>query len=135
VGEKPSRASTQSISIKAGGGGGEKKSSQTPENGTARTDRTSPNDDAPFLWDDIPFAAYAAVPSSPLPRRAHLVPTGCVGPTACAAIGVCGRSSCVSPAESDAFAVAMVHARRTTNPHVVPDFYVNDLSKEVDRAA
>jgi len=55
------------------------------------------------------------------PRRLHDVPipSGCLGPTACGVLGVCGRETCMTDEESDAFAVAVVNARAEGNPHRV----------------
>jgi len=64
----------------------------------------------------------------PAPRRIHDVPSGCLGPTACRHLGLCGRSSCVTPDESDAFAVAMATARRADNPHGVQRLTGQDIS-------
>ena len=43
---------------------------------------------------------------APAPRREHDVPSGCLGPTACAVLGVCGRLACIPEAERPAFAEA-----------------------------
>jgi len=66
---------------------------------------------------------------SPAPRRIHPVPSMCVGKTACRHLGICGRSSCVTPDERDDFAVAMATARRPDTPHVV-----QRLTDEGDRS-
>lgn len=57
------------------------------------------------------------------PRPIHPTPTRCLGPTACAILGVCGRESCLAAEEFGPYAAAMVAARRPANPHVVSDFY------------
>jgi len=63
---------------------------------------------------------YTATPSGTLePGRIYDVPSGCLGPTACAVLGVCGRLACLTATEYEAFAVAVVNARAARNPHRV----------------
>ena len=63
---------------------------------------------------------YVAIPAMPLePGRTHAIPSGCVGPTACRALGVCGRLACMSDAERGAFAVAVFNARAARTPYPV----------------
>jgi len=79
------------------------------------------------------------------PRRVgvvHDVPSLCLGPTACAVLGICGRLACLTAAEHETFAVAVVTARAERNPHRVMRLIDPlDISKppvvreEVDRAA
>ena len=139
TGGESSRASTQSISNKPGGGGGEEKSVQTPENGTARTDTTSPNDDDILLWEGSPFAD-GELDIAPAPRRVRDVPSGCLGPTACTVLGVCGRETCMTATEYETFAVTVGNARAASNPHRVTRLTdPQDISitspEEADRAA
>jgi len=78
---------------------------------------------------------------SPLPRRIHDVPTRCVGPAACAVLGVCGRLACMTATEYETFAVAVVNARAERNPHRVTrltephDIPLKPIPEEADRAA
>ena len=55
----------------------------------------------------------------PAPRRIHDVPSGCLGPTACAVLGICGRLACMTAPEHETFAVAVFNARAERNPHRV----------------
>ncbi len=55
----------------------------------------------------------------PAPRRFHDVPSGCIGPRACAVLGVCGRLAYLTATEHETFAVAVVNARAERNPHRV----------------
>ena len=59
---------------------------------------------------------------SPLPHRIHPVPTLCLGPTACAVLGICGRPACMTDEERGAFEVAVFNARAERNPHRVTRF-------------
>jgi len=97
--------SAQSMPSPDGGGGGSDNPADTPEKRTDTTDRSAP----------------------------HPTPSRCLGPTACAVLGICGREDCLAADEFGPFASAMVTARRSTNPHVVPDFYAP--GQEVDHAA
>jgi len=84
---------------------------------------------------------YAATPSVTLEHgRIHDVPSTCLGPTACAVLGVCGRLACLTAAEHETFAVAVVNARAARNPHCVTRLTEpQDISitspEEADRAA
>lgn len=101
VGEKSSRASTQSISNEAGGGGGGEKSIQTLDNGTAETDRTL-EEDVSLLWQDLRLHLDDDGPdtSGPASDRTGLpVPSGCIGPIACRVLGGCGRATCGATAD------------------------------------
>ena len=77
----------------------------------------------------------------PAPRRIHDVPTLCVGSAACAVLGVCGRLACLTTAEHEMFAVAMVNARAERSPHRVTrltdpqDISITSPEREADRAA
>jgi len=78
--------------------------------------------------------------AAPAPRRIHDVPSGCLGPTACAVLGICGRLACMTDEEHDAFAVVVVNARAERNPHRVTRLIdPQDISitspEEDDRAA
>jgi len=75
-----------------------------------------------------------------VPRRIHDVPSLCLGPTACAVLGVCGRMACLTATEHETFAVAVVNARAERNPHRVTRLTdPQDISitspEENDRAA
>ena len=89
----------------------------------------------------LAIVAYAATPSVPLESgRVHDVPSGCLGPTACAVLGVCGRWTCMTAAEHETFAVTVVNARTARNPHRVTRLTdPQDISitspEEADRAA
>lgn len=68
----------------------------------------------------LAIVAFAATPSVTLePRRIHDVPSLCLGPTACAVLGVCGRLACMTATEHEVFAVAVFNARAERNPHRV----------------
>ena len=76
----------------------------------------------------------------PAPHRIHDVPTLCLGPTACAVLGVCGRLACLTDAEHETFAVAVGNARAARNLHRVARLIEpQDISitrpEEADRAA
>ena len=78
---------------------------------------------------------------APAPRRIHDVPSTCLGPTACAVLGICGRATCLTAAEHGAFEVAVFNARAERNPHRVTrlidpqDISKVPATKEADRAA
>jgi len=85
---------------------------------------------------------YAATPSVTLePGRIHDVPSTCLGPRACAVLGVCGRLACLTATEHETFAVATGNARTARNPHRVTrlvepqDISITSLEREDDRAA
>jgi len=87
----------------------------------------------------LAVAVYAATPSVTLePGRVHDVPSMCVGPTACAVLGICGRLACLPVAERETFAVAVVNARAERNPHRITrlaDPHDRSLSATDRRAA
>ena len=88
---------------------------------------------------------YAATPSVTLEHgRIHDVPSTCLGPTACAVLGVCGRETCMTDEEHNAFGLSVVNARAERHPHRVTrlveaharaDVMSRDISMEVPDAA
>jgi hypothetical protein len=63
-----------------------------------------------------------------VPPRTHAVPSGCLGPTACAAVGICGRPSGMAEAERVTIEVAAPNARAARNPHRVTRLAPDDIS-------
>ena len=50
------------------------------------------------------------------------VPANCLGASVCGVVGICGRVSCIPPADRSTFMDAVAQARSPSNPHRVPDF-------------
>jgi len=74
-----------------------------------------------------------------VPPRLHDIPSGCLGPVACAAIGICGRPSCMTEAERETFEVAVFNARAERNPHrvtrLIDPGVISPLATEREAAA
>jgi len=92
------------------------------------------------LLEIVTWEADEPAVSDSSPRRDHDVPSSCLGPRACTALGVCGRLACMTATEHETFAMPVVNAHAARNPHRVTrlveaqDISITSLEED-DRAA